>query len=1020
MANRLASFFSASTSSSGGNIPSASGSSSSSSSSSGSKGKQEAKKVVPTEDDDEIAGLSSLGSSDQFMSGVQPTKYEPEFHVPSGPFASVDSPDNILFEDTVLDGIPLIKAGTIAKLVERVTLEAYPDVKFLGQFLLTYRSFMTGMDLLHLLRLRCNLPPPRHMNPEQEDRYLKKFQQPIRLRVFNLIKSWVNQYTHDFVDDPQLTNALSDFLDTLATFDGMAAGAKALKLQLKKKAAGASSKKREVTHRTEPPKPIIPKDSSTLLDVSPLEMARQLTIIESELYRSIKPWEFLNQAWAKKGGVGAPNVLEMIHWSTKISGFVATEIMKTQIQKKVRIIQFFIQVGQALLELNNFNALMEILAGFENAAVWRLQPFFQEVPKKYGQVMEELRSTMSTNKNMKSIREALRKVDMPCIPYLGMFLTDLTFIEDGNPDTVKNDLVNFTKRRYVAQVIQDIQQYQNIPYCLTPVPTVQNFFRTSVNWDDEKLYQVSLQFMPRNAKDKTVKELETLYLETEKELKAAKKKELEEDIDWGPLEEMDGYVFRDKDGPENILFDERGTLVAATLPKLIERLTGRPTPGFMETFLVSWPTFCTAQEFSRLILSRFNPPRPVNDKKHEEYQKSFVLSVKTRVVNILKALVEKFSFHFVGSPNLVKIFLPLLREIHQSAGVLSKTVERIEGSLTNLAEESAKEPKPFDRSPSSPFGISPIRGPAPDKGVRGTIVEKGGTFYRDSPHEFAEELTLTHHQLFLSLRPQCLLVLKLEGDTVVSTDPYWSDALINFLRSYVKAESFLYDFIVSQIVAGAKPSDRAVTIESFILLCDLFWQMYNFCGVIWVLNALTSKTVRKLSRSWAEVSHVRLDQFRRLQVLVKDLINVNTFRERTSEPGDRFVKPSIPPVTSYINSFIQRLNLPDRTENGLINFTKREGMATLIMDIMKLQKLNYEIAPNSEAERFVSFQQRKLLMKADTVNRCKAVLKEETSPNQQSDAEEHFFQYLPPDYNSTYSSFANSFLKNHSLFELLY
>jgi hypothetical protein len=46
---------------------------------------------------------------------------------------------------------------------------------------------------------------------------------------------------------------------------------------------------------------------------------------------------------------------------------------------------------------------------------------------------------MSEEENHKSVREHLSSTRLPCIPYLGMYLTDLTYLElattDANTDT---------------------------------------------------------------------------------------------------------------------------------------------------------------------------------------------------------------------------------------------------------------------------------------------------------------------------------------------------------------------------------------------------------------------------------------------------------------------------------------------------------------------------------------------------------------------------------------------------------
>ena len=252
------------------------------------------------------------------------------------------------------------------------------------------------------------------------------------------------------------------------------------------------------------PASILPLDSeiTSVMQLNPIELARQITLKDYEAFLLIEPAEFLHQRWCKQNAsLMAPNLIGMIERFNDVVAWAATEILREpEFEGRARIICRLLDVASAARSLENYSALMAVLSALESAPISRLAFTWELLPDEYVDKMKDLKMTMSMASNYTNYRRALKAASAPCIPYLGVMLQDLTFIDDGNGDKIDGKLINVDKQRMTAAVIKQVCSFQGGFYPLQPVLVIEEYIELSTRWDSEQQYQESLLREPRALK----------------------------------------------------------------------------------------------------------------------------------------------------------------------------------------------------------------------------------------------------------------------------------------------------------------------------------------------------------------------------------------------------------------------------------------------------------------------------------------------------------------------------------------
>lgn len=243
-------------------------------------------------------------------------------------------------------------------------------------------------------------------------------------------------------------------------------------------------------------------DSSLVQDLSAQELAQQLCIHDFQLFRNIPAIEYLNQIWRRPNDeelLTCPSLDYFIARFDKESYWVATEVCCVKDKKKrIQVLEKFIMTAKLCQTYGNFFTMFALIAGLSLSSVSRLKKSFEGLSKTAKATVEELEKLADPSKNMKNYRDCLAKTNPPIVPFLPIYLKDLTFINDGNESKIFTNMINFDKLRMMARRVHDITDMTKVQYIFSPKPIVQNYLnKPSIEKDSQKLKEMSLDCEPK-------------------------------------------------------------------------------------------------------------------------------------------------------------------------------------------------------------------------------------------------------------------------------------------------------------------------------------------------------------------------------------------------------------------------------------------------------------------------------------------------------------------------------------------
>uniref|UniRef100_A0A673YP97 Ral GEF with PH domain and SH3 binding motif 2 n=1 Tax=Salmo trutta TaxID=8032 RepID=A0A673YP97_SALTR len=241
--------------------------------------------------------------------------------------------------------------------------------------------------------------------------------------------------------------------------------------------------------------------------------------MDAPVFKAIQPEELSSCGWNKKEKhSSAPNAVAFTRRFNQTTFWVVREILHAQTLKiRAEVLSLYIRTAKKLCDINNLHAVMAVVSGLQSAPIYRLSKTWALLSRKDKATFERLEYLMAKEDNYKRLRDYIRSQSMnSCIPYLGMYLSDLTYIDSAYPSTgsileneQRSNLMN-----NILRIISDLQR--SCTYDIQVLPHVQKYLNSVMyieelqKFVEDDNYKLSLKIEPGSSTPRSTASREDL------------------------------------------------------------------------------------------------------------------------------------------------------------------------------------------------------------------------------------------------------------------------------------------------------------------------------------------------------------------------------------------------------------------------------------------------------------------------------------------------------------------------------